>query len=492
MIKRLPAVVWKWLRRIVFVTFVIAITVIVVWGFQSRTLPDLEAWHEPLDKELTADDFTDDLNFDDYLKREDALFDELDEEVRIANKAGQPIPDRFVTGSPSDPNILFDRNWNRSSVLSPPEGEIKAGAVLLHGLTDGPYSMKTIGEILSANGCYTLCLRMPGHGTVPGGLVKVKWQDWEASLRMGIRHVRKTIGPDAALYLGGYSTGGSIVLKYAIDAVLDEELTAPQKVFLLGPPIRVHPLAVVTKAHKVLSWIPYFEKFRWLSVQIEFDPFKYNSFPKNGGAQSFKLSRALRRKLNKLKKKGLMKELAPVVTFQSVVDATVLTNAVVNDLYMPMSENGSELVLFDVNRYSVMQQFMRNRGQRILDGLKDATSLPFKFTFVTNVNTETREAAVRIREAGAPHSEDLQPMGLNWPHQVHSLSHVALPFRPNDPIYGYQMSADEADHYFRLGSAAPRGERALLRISVDHFMRLRSNPFFDLVEERIIEHLRDE
>ena len=48
-----------------------------------------------------------------------------------------------------------------------PDGEAIGGALLVHGLTDGPYSMRTIGEGLRAGGYHVLALRLPGHGTVP-------------------------------------------------------------------------------------------------------------------------------------------------------------------------------------------------------------------------------------------------------------------------------------------------------------------------------------
>ena len=47
--------------------------------------------------------------------------------------------------------------------------------------------------------------------------------------------------------------------------------------------IGVSGAAVFASWHRVLSAVPYFEKFRWLSVRPEYDPFKYGSFPVNAG-----------------------------------------------------------------------------------------------------------------------------------------------------------------------------------------------------------------
>ncbi len=83
--------------------------------------------------------------------------------------------------------------WNRTQILA--AAAPRGGALLIHGLTDSPYSMRAIAERLNANGFYTVSLRMQGHGTVPGGLTNTTWEDWSAAVRMGARHVRDRIGP---------------------------------------------------------------------------------------------------------------------------------------------------------------------------------------------------------------------------------------------------------------------------------------------------------
>ena len=59
-----------------------------------------------------------------------------------------------------------------------------------------------------------------------------------------------------------------------------------------------------------------------------------------------------------------------------------------------------------------------------------------------------------------------------------SLSHVALPFPPDDPLYG-QRPPDNEDVLF-LGQMAIQGERGLLKLSSDWLLRLRHDPFLRL------------
>ena len=82
----------------------------------------------------------------------------------------------------------------------------------------------------------------------------------------------------------------------------------------------------------------------------EFNPFKYNSFPVNGGRQSYLLTNTLQQQITRLAREKRLDRLAPLLTFQSVIDFTVSTRAVVSALYDLLPPNGSELVLFDVNR----------------------------------------------------------------------------------------------------------------------------------------------
>ena len=70
-----------------------------------------------------------------------------------------------------------------------------------------------------------------------------------------------------------------------------------------------------------------------------------------------------------------------------------------------------------------------------------------------------------------------------------SLSHVALPFPPDDPVYG-ESPVQDNDQVF-LGNLAIKGERGLLKIPGEWLLRLRYNPFFDYMQMRIVEWLNE-
>ena len=151
---------------------------------------------------------------------------------------------------------------------------------MIHGLTDSPYSMRAVGETLKANGYYGLALRMPGHGTVPAGLTTAVWEDWLAAVRLGVRRVRDRIGPDKPLMLVGYSNGGALVLKYALDQVEHGDGVRPTRLVLISPMIGVAPFAWLARVISALGPIPYFEKARWLDVIPSTTPSSTTRFPR--------------------------------------------------------------------------------------------------------------------------------------------------------------------------------------------------------------------
>ena len=134
-----------------------------------RRLPDLQPWHLLLSRlEPRAAEITSAFTVEEYLRREEAVFREAREQVDavVSRTANAAVANRYVTGSRSYPEKL-GANLNRTQILE--AADLRGGALLIHGLTDSPYSMRALAARLNARGYYTLSLRMQGHGTVPVG-----------------------------------------------------------------------------------------------------------------------------------------------------------------------------------------------------------------------------------------------------------------------------------------------------------------------------------
>jgi len=484
----IPRVV-VWVGRIVLLAGLLALTVLFVWAFDSRSMPELCLWHTvSLSHEFTARDETPRSTLKDYLDREEALFRELKEKIydRVAATDEQAFS-RYRAGGPQDPGGL-PRNWNRTFELVPEK--IRGGALLLHGLTDSPYSLRRIGEILYAKGFYVLGLRLPAHGTIPGALTKVHWEDWMAASRIGAIHVRERIGPDRPFVICGYSNGGALAVKYALDGLTDASLPRPDRLLLFSPEIGIMKIALVANAHKLFSFLPYFAKAKWQSIEPEFDPYKYNSFPMNAAQQAYNLTVALQRQVEQMRRAGHFADFPPVLAFLSWVDATVETSATINRLFDRLENEGSELIIFDVNRSDRLVPFLKDADRGPLERIFARSDLPYRLTLITNVAGNTERVARRTK-ASRSSAVNSTALGMAWPRGVYSLSHVAIPFAPDDPVYGADENAGVAYGGLPLGRLQARGETHLLIAPISRLMRLRYNPFFEYMAQRVIREIDD-
>ena len=471
----------RWtLRAVLFVVFVLLV-LIVGGAYDARwRLPDLKAWHRLKLRDVTASELDEHFTFAQYQAREEQLFGEVHAFEKTLDPLERTPVNRYNPGSLSHP-LSAGRDWNRSYETEP--AVIRAGALMIHGLSDSPYSMRAVAEVLEKHGVYSLSLRMPGHGTVPSGLIYATWQDWIAAVRMGVRHVRAKIPKDAPLILVGYSNGGALVVKYTLEALENDREPRPAKLILLSPMIGVTPAARLAWWISRLGLVPYFEKSNWLDVLPEYNPFKYNSFAANAGFQTAALTRAVQKDLARVTSNGRLGDMPPILTFQSIVDATVSTPAVVHMLYDRLPKNGSELVLFDVNHLSGIDVFVRPSDRSLVSSLFEGQPREYRRVLVTNSSPTTRDVDAATVEPDA-HDVARRPLGLAWPAEVFSLTHVAIPFTPDDPLYGIDGSPGVAG-LLPIGRLSPRGERAVLTVGTDTLMRLSSNPFFPFIAERI-------
>ena len=84
---------------------------------------------------------------------------------------------------------------------------------------------------------------MPGHGTVPAALTDIEWEDWDAATRLAVREARRRVGPSRPLHIVGFSNGGALAVKYALDAIDDQRLARPDRLILISPMIGITAFA---------------------------------------------------------------------------------------------------------------------------------------------------------------------------------------------------------------------------------------------------------
>jgi alpha-beta hydrolase superfamily lysophospholipase len=450
--------------------------------------PPLHPWHTFVPVELHESE----LNAADwprYIAQEETIFNSLRTEVSQKLDPDERVPiNRYFEESPVYP-ARFAQNWNRSYVMEP-AGKPIGVVVLLHGLTDSPYSLRHIAKLYRERGYVAIGVRLPGHGTVPAGLTKARWEDWMAATRLAVREARRRVPAPAPMHLVGFSNGGALAMKYELDAIEDPKLLPADRIVLVTPMIGITRFARFAGLAALPAVLPPFANAAWLSIVPEFNPFKYNSFPVNGARQSYRLTDALQSQIQRLARAGKLGGLPPVLTFQSVVDFTVSTPAILTALYSLLPDNGSEIVLFDVNRTVKFGPLLRPSAYFTLDQLTPTSPQPYRFTAIVNRNEDSNATLERSIAPGQLQAKD-RALNLPYPPGIFSLSHLAIPIPMDDSLYGLQPDPKLPPEFgYSLGTMSARGERGTLVVDQDFLTRLSSNPFFPYLLDRIDEGIK--
>lgn len=224
---------------------------------------------------------------------------------------------------------------NSPFALSPAPGfapgktkNFQRGILLTHGLTDSPYFMRHLAAFFQENGFRVMAILLPGHGTQPGDLLDVRWQEWLKAVEYGVEQLALEADD---VYLGGYSAGGALsVYQSLCDARV-------RGLFLFAPAFKVSNKAAFAHVHKAYSWL--LPSAKWLGIKPDRDIYKYESFPKNAAAQMYALTQALRARMANAKVS------IPVFAAASQDDATVDTKAVV-DFMVHAQHKANKLVYY--------------------------------------------------------------------------------------------------------------------------------------------------
>lgn len=85
----------------------------------------------------------------------------------------------------------------------------KTGCLMVHGFTGTPKEMRPIGVRLASAGFTVYAPRLPGHGTQPRDLIRMRWQDWLACVEDSLTLLSSLVD---RTYIVGLSLGGMLSL----------------------------------------------------------------------------------------------------------------------------------------------------------------------------------------------------------------------------------------------------------------------------------------
>ncbi|MDV0597290.1 MULTISPECIES: alpha/beta hydrolase [unclassified Enterobacter] len=468
-------------KKMAMVVGIVLVVLLAVRVYLSQQGPELHLWHTWRADEMSIREL-DKADFAGYVARENTIFTDLDNAVTAKTEGEERTSlNRYYRQSLVWPG-QFSPDANRSFVLMP-AGKPRGAVVLLHGLTDSPYSVRHLALHYQQHGFVAVVPRLPGHGTAPGALTDVDWEMWLAATRLAVREATRLAGEKVPLHLVGYSNGGALALKYTLDALDSTALHRPQQVILLSPMIGVTAFARFAGFAGLPALLPAFAKAAWLNISPEYNPYKYNSFPVNAARQSWLLTKTLQEQLGRAAREHKLGQLPPVLAFQSVMDSTVSTRAVVTGLFDQLPANGSKLVVFDINQAASFRPLFKPSSWTATSALLPVEQRRYSVTIITNADAHSFSTVAKTTPTGST-QETVVPLAQSWPKDIYSLSHIAVPFPPDDDLYGREPGVK--NHYgISLGTIALWGETSVLSVGKEALMRVTSNPFYDYMLERI-------
>ena len=460
----------------VLLIIIITISIIVFRAYNSLDLPNLKTWHTqyPTPELLKNNNYD---SFEEFAKADDEY---IRHNFEMIQSKDYDLFERYNPKSENYP-LKGNLNYNASFVLDP-GSKAKGIVILFHGLSDSPYHMRDIAMHFYNENYYVFAMRLPGHGTLPSGLLDVQWKDWQQAAFWSMKTANKLSQErnNLPIYMGGFSTGGSMILNYCFNASSSTEMRMPDKVFLFSPAAGVSSLGYIGAWHHSLSWMETFKKFAWLDVVPEYDPAKYMSFTKNAGRQIFLLCKENMKLAEQLNKSQLINKLPPFIAFESWVDATVIPNDLIN-MYDLIANEDDELIMFDVNKNYA--PFIKGNRSEELDNIA-INKTDYSFEIFRNIPNDSIDnmATLFAYNLDLNKYEVVSADTILWPKNIYSISHISVPISPSNKLYGKKSP---------LSNMLIVGEKNTLIIPSDDITRVRYNPFFDFMMKRIDDFMKD-
>jgi esterase/lipase len=157
-----------------------------------------------------------------------------------------------------------------------PEQPSKHGVLMIHGFMSSPYMMRTLATLYQSMGFVVYAILLPGHGTLPGELMRTSHLHWISAAEYGLRELSKRVSD---IHLCGFSTGGTLCGLLAQQyPELIKSIAMFVPAFGITPAARFLPLI-----HFLTYFLSDTSRFKWVSRLKEHHLTAYLSTPYRGG-----------------------------------------------------------------------------------------------------------------------------------------------------------------------------------------------------------------
>lgn len=223
------------------------------------------------------------------------------------------------------------------------------GVLLVHGLSDSPYSFVDVGRHLEQQGFVVRTVLLPGHGGKPADLMLPTIEDWLALVH---HHTELLAEQVDEVWLGGFSTGANLAL---VEAYENKRVAGT---LLFSPAIdSTKPLDFMAPIAKHFM--------DWADIDPEMSITRFDSLTMNGAALYYESAELAR---DKIKQAPYDK---PVLMTLSEQDSVVNNQAVLSYFKERFTHPDKQLVWFgeqDFNHEKVKRFSMDLPTQRIRSG----------------------------------------------------------------------------------------------------------------------------
>ena len=268
------------------------------------------------------------------------------------------------------------------------------GFLLIHGLNDSPYLMKSMSDLLHTKYPCSLIrtVLLPGHGTVVGDSLNMKKEDWKKIVKYGVDSFKKE-NRITDLYLVGFSTGTSLSIDYMKHnpSISNEDRNDKIKGLVF--------LSTAIKAKSKFAFLsPLLSYVKdWLSIFKERDAARYESFSFNSGVQFLNLTKDMLDKEYALK--------VPTLMAVSADDITIDARAA-REFYCYSSDIKRRALVWyqSIDKDINSEISLENSPELMCDNIIEVT----------------------------PNSPDYKK------YKTVNISHIAIPVSPTDEHYGFE------------------------------------------------------
>lgn len=231
----------------------------------------------------------------------------------------------------------------------------KTGFLLMHGLTATPVEVRFLAEYLFGEGYTVAGPLLPGHGTQPSDLNRVRWQDWVMTAELWLEQLFKDCD---TVFIGGESTGAVIALYLAASQ------PKVSGVLCYAPAIRLN-LGLQGEL-KLRFAAPFVESIPKESLDASNNWQGYPVNPLKGARELLRLDKATLRVLPQVKQPLFIVQGKHDTTIHPEAGRIILDKASSTLTEFHMMENSSHVVLIDKEWEEIARRTLAF-AQRILE-----------------------------------------------------------------------------------------------------------------------------